>query len=230
MKLFSPSDPPMQLPPDQIPEPSPTRMHETLAATRQLFRRQRNGVGEQYRNAGRPFVGRTWMEAILGTGLLVTACALVVVIIPQFGDPVPPGSEPLPREAFRTGMRQDPGLRPASLDMIAALEPVTFGNLKLGVRNVDNRFGVYFVNHKGLEQELVTGSKSADEKIGITDAILTEWSGRQVLSVRYGFGDLQRWEAFVHDGFGFARSAALSRMIWDAAGGLEVRDRLQSTP
>jgi hypothetical protein len=49
------------------------------------------------------------------------------------------------------------------------------------------------------------------------------------LAVRSGFGDLQRWDAFVEDEFGFTISPGLSRIIWDAADAQDIEDRLAAT-
>jgi hypothetical protein len=221
-----PTDPLMNLPPDRIPEPSQARMTETIAAAQQLFTRQPVKPADKAPAGRRQFFGRTWMEAILGAGLVTAAGIIAFSLSPTFMTAVPPDSVPLPAETFRTDMQQTRGMRPADLDMIAPLEPATFGDLQLGVRNVDDRFGVYLVNDKGLEQQLLSGNKGIQETISVTDAVLTAWNGQQVLSVRSGFGDLQRWDAFVEDRFGFTISPALSRIIWDAADAQDVQDRL----
>ncbi len=224
-----PTDPLMNLPPDQIPEPSQARMNETVAAAQQLFTRQpvkpTGGVVARRRQ----FFGRTWMEAILGAGLVAAAGVVAFSLSPAFMTAVPPVSEPLPAEAFRTDMRQTPGMRPADLDMIAPLEPTTFGDLRLGVRNVDDRFGVYLVYGDGLEEQLLFGHKGVDEAISVTNAVLTDWNDQQVLSVRSGFGELQRWDAFIKERIGFTLSPALSRIIWDATDPQDVQNRLDAT-
>ncbi|MFD2649366.1 hypothetical protein ACFSX5_16390 [Devosia albogilva] len=221
-------DPLSRLPPERIPEPSPSRMQETIAAAQQLFARQPVQTPGKQRAGRRVFFGRTWMEAILGAGLVSTACVLAFVLSPAFMV-TPPVLE---REPVQTGpIRTDmmvpaQGLRPVDLDMIADLEPYTFGALRLGVRNADERFALYHVDEQGLELQLLEGRKAAAETVSISDAVLTQWNGQQVLAVRSGFGDLQRWDAFVEEGFGFELSAALSHQIWDAADAAEVEQRL----
>ena len=225
-----PTDPLMNLPPDRIPEPSQARMSETVAAAQQLFTRK-PVKADSKRSAGRrQFFAGSWMEAILGAGLVTAAGIIAISLAPTLLTTVPPpGSEPLPAEAFRSDMRQTPGMRPADLDMIAPLEPATFGDLRLGVRNVDDRFGLYLVDDKGIEKTLLSGNKGTQDAISVTDAMLADWNGEQVLSVRSGFGDLQRWDAFVKGQSGFALSPALSRIIWDAADAQDVQDRLAAT-
>lgn len=224
-----PIDPLMNLPPDRIPEPSQDRMTETIAAAQQLFTRQPAKSTDEAAAFRRQFFGGTWMEAILGAGLVTAAGIIAFSLSPTFIAAVPPGSVPLPAETFRTDMQETRGMRPPDLDMIAPLEPATFGDLQLGVRNVEDRFGVYLVDDKGLEQQLLSGNKGVQEAISVTDAVLTAWNGQQVLSVRSGFGDLQRWDAFVEEQFGFTLSPTLSRIIWDAADAQDVRDRLAAT-
>lgn len=224
-----PTDPLMNLPPDRIPEPSQARMNETIAAAHQLFVQRPVKPGGKFSAGRRPFFAGTWMEAILGAGLITAAGIIAFSFSPAFVTAVPPGSEPLPAEAFRTDMRQIPGMRPADLDVIAPLDPATFGDLRLGVRNVEDRFGVYLINENGVEQTLLSGNKDAQEAISLTDAVLADWNGRQVLSIRSGFGDLQRWDAFLKDRFGFVVSPALSRIIWDAEDAQDVQDRLAAT-
>src|SRR5690606_27183407 len=112
---------------------------------------------------------------------------------------------------------------------VADLEPYDFGDLRLGVRNADERFGIYFVQPSGVEQEIVSGPKDQAEAVSVTDAVRLEIDGDDVLLVRSGFDDVQRWDAFVHDGFGFAISGALSRHVWDAAGREEALERLDGS-
>jgi hypothetical protein len=224
-----PTDPLMNLPPDRIPEPSRTRMNETIAAAQQLFTTKPATTDIRRGGGRRRFFAGSWMEAILGAGLVTAAGIMAFSLSPAFLGTVPPEQEPLPAEAFRTDMRQTPPMRPLGLDLIVPLEPATFGELRLGVRNVDDRFGVYRVDDKGLEQTLLSGNKAADEAVSVTDAVLVDRNGRRVLAVRSGFGDLQRWDAFVDDEFGFTISPGLSRIIWDAADARDIEDRLAAT-
>ncbi|WP_108397505.1 hypothetical protein [Devosia submarina] len=221
-------DPLSQLPPDRIPEPSPGHVQETIAAAQQLFARQPVRMPGSHKPGRRVFFGRTWMEAILGAGLVSTACVLALVLSPAFlMTPLAPEPEPVQTGPIRTEMMVPPqGVQPLDLDMIVDLEPYTNGELRLGVRNADDRFALYHVDEQGLEQQLLEGRKGAAEAVSIFDAVLAEWDGQQVLAVRSGFGDLQRWDAFVETRFGFEVSAALSRQIWDAADAAEVEQRL----
>lgn len=224
-------DPLSRLPRERIPEPSPGRMQETIAAAQQLFARQPVQMAGQPKAGRRVFFGRTWMEAILGAGLVSTACMLAFVLSPaSMLTPPAPVSEPVQSGPIRTDMtapRQ--GLRPLDLDMIVELEPYTIGDLRLGVRNLDNRFALYHVDEQGLQLQLLEGRKAASEQISISDAVLTQWNGQDVLAIRSGVGALQRWEAFVGVGPRFELSAALSHQIWDAADSAEVEQRL-ATP
>lgn len=221
-------DPLSRLPPDHIPEPSAARMEETIAAAQQLFARQSMRRPDKERK--RPFFGRTWMEAILGAGLASTAAALAFVLAPALISVPTPQSEPPPAEPYRMGMQPNPPGRPLDLDLVAPLELRQFGEVGIGVRNAGERFGIYVVQPSGVEQELVSGPKAAAETISVTDALLVGAEPADILVVRSGFGELQRWEAFVHDGFGFTVSAALSRQIWDAEGREAVLERLGLDP
>ena len=107
--------------------------------------------------------------------------------------------------------------------------PGTTDTLRLGVRNVDNRFAIYHVDDQGLEQQLVEGRKGANERVSISNAVLTYWNGQDVLAIRSGVGGLQRWEAFIEVGPRFELSAALSHQIWDAADIAEVEKRLRTS-
>lgn len=220
-------DPLSRLPPDRIPEPSPGRMQETIAAAQQLFARQPVSMPGKQRAGRRVFFGRTWMEAILGAGLVSTAFALALMLSPAVMlAPTVPEPEPVQTGPIRTDMVSPENLRPVPLDIIVDLEPYTFGDLRLGVRNDGNRYALYHVNEQGLEAELLEGRKSAEDAVSISGGVLTRWNAREVLAVRSGFGDLQRWEAFMKVGAGFQLSAALSHQIWDAADASEVEQRL----
>ena len=225
-------DPLTRLPPERIPEPSPSRMQETIAAAQQLFARQPAQMPGKQGAGRRVFFGRTWMEAILGAGLVSTACVLAFVLSPAFMV-TPPVLE---REPVQTGpIRTDMmvprnGLRPPPLDVIADLEPYETGDLRVGVRNLDQRYALYHVDEQGLERELVEGRKHSAETVSVSDAVLTQWDGRSVLAIRSGVGGLQRWDAFVEARFGFEVSAALSHQIWDAADAAEVEQRLAAAP
>lgn len=220
-------DPLDRLPPERFPEPSPGRMQETIAAAQQLFARQPVQMPGKPPGGRRVFFGRTWMEAILGAGLVSTACVLAFVMSPSVMLP-PPVFEPEPVQTvpIRTDMVSPQNLRPLPLDMIVDLEPYTFGDLRLGVRNDGNRYALYQLNAQGLEAEILEGRKSAEEMVSMSGGVLTQWNGREVLAIRSGFGELQRWEGFVKAGAGFQLSAALSHQIWDAADAAEVEQRL----
>lgn len=221
-------DPLHRLPQETIPEPSAGRMQETLAAAQQLFDRQPVEVGARQRK-GRPFFGRTWMEAILGAGLVSTASVLAIVMSPAVLQPsITP--EPVPPGPIRTDMVSREAVRPLSLDMQVDLEPYSFGELKLGARNLDDRYALYHVDDRGLELQLVEGRKGVADTITITDATMAKWGERDVIAVRSGFGALQRWEAFADAGIGYDFSAALSHVIWDAASADDVAQRLLSLP
>ena len=217
-------DPLLGLPPDQIPEPSETRMEETIAAAQQLFARQ--GVRRPDKVQRRAFFGRTWMEAALGAGLVSTAAVLAFVLAPTLMSVPSPQLEPLPADQYRMGVQPNSPGRPLDLDLVTELDLLQFGDIRVGVRNAGERFGIYFIQPSGVEQEIVSGSKAETEAISVTDALVIERDGAELLLVRSGFGELQRWDAFEHDGFGFTISAALSRQIWDAEGREDVLDRL----
>ncbi len=217
-------DPLSRLPPDHIPEPSAARMEETIATAQQLFARQ--SLRRPDKDRRRIFFGRTWMEAILGAGLVSTAAVLAFVLAPGLISVPNSQSEPPPADQYRMGMQPNPTGRPLDLDLVAELDRHQFGDVSIGVRNAGERFGIYFVQPSGVEQEIVAGPKAEAETISVTDALQVELEGNRLLLVRSGFGDQQRWEAFVHDGFGFTVSAALSRQIWDAEGHEEVLARL----
>lgn len=203
-------------------------MQETIAAAQQLFARQRVRMPGSHRPGRRVFFGRTWMEAILGAGLVSTAGVLAFVLSPAFLLTAPaPEPGPVQTGAVRTEMMVPPqGVQPLDLDMIVDLEPYTIGELRLGVRNADERFALYHIDEQGLERQLLEARKGAAETVSISDAVLTQRDDQQVLAVRSGFGDLQRWNAFVDTRFGFELSAALSHQIWDAADAAEVEQRL----
>lgn len=226
-----PHDPLNSLPREDIPEPNASRMVQTIAAAQQLFERQPVAMPSTARKRKRPFFGRTWMEAILGAGLVSTAAVLAFVMSPAFiVMPNVPEAEPMPSGPVRTDMVLSRQGEPLSLDMIADLEPFSAGDIRLGVRNVDDRYALYHVNEQGLELELIEGRKSAADIASITDAVLTTSDGREVLAIRSGFGPAQRWEAFVAVRFGYELSAALSHQIWDAANAAEVEQRLAASP
>ena len=219
-----------RLPQEPIPEPSFGRMQETIAAAQQLFARQPVQMPGRQVVGRRAFFGRTWMEAILGAGFFSTACVLAFVLSPAFMlSPSAPAPEPAQTGPIRTDMVSRQGLRPADLDMITDLEPARFGDLRLGVRNVDDRFAIYHVDEQGLEQQLVEGRKSVNERVGISNAVLIHWNGQDVLAIRSGVGGLQRWEAFIEVGPRFELSAALSHQIWDATDSAEVEKRLRTS-
>jgi len=233
------NDPLSRLPQERIPEPSPSRMRETIAAAQQLFARKPVPISASHRVRRRSFFGRTWMEAILGAGLVSTACLLAFVLSPAFmlAPPAPaPAPEPEPAPEVQTGPirtemmqpREEP--RPLDLDLIVDLEPYAIGDLRLGVRQVEDRFAIYRVDERGIEVPLIEGRKGAAETVSISDAVSTLWDGQEVLAVRSGFGDLQRWEAFVKRGPRFQLSASLSHQIWDAADAAEVEERLAAAP
>lgn len=220
-------DPLDRLPPERFPEPSPGRMQETIAAAQQLFARQPVQMPGKVPVGRRVFFGRTWMEAILGAGLVSTAGVLAFVMSPSVMiNPPVLEPEPVQTAPIRTDMVSPQNLRPVPLDMIVDLDPYAFGDLRLGVRNDGNRYALYHVDEQGLEAELLEGRKSDEEMISISGGILTEWNGREVLAIRSGFGELQRWEGFMKVGTGFQLSAALSHQIWDAADAAEVEQRL----
>lgn len=225
-----PHDPLTNLPRETIPEPNAGRMRETIAAAQQLFDRQPVAMPSGARKRKRPFFGRTWMEAILGAGMVSTAAVLAFVMSPAFiVMPNVPQEEAIPTGPVRTDMVLSRQGRPPSLDMLVDLEPFTSGSLTLGVRNLDDRYALYHVNERGIEQELLEGRKTGSDTASITDAVLTTWNGQDVLAIRSGFGATQRWEAFVGDGFGYNLSAALSHQIWDAANADEVAQRLAAS-
>jgi hypothetical protein len=225
-----PHDPLTTLPREDIPEPTASRMMDTIASAQQVFERQPVRMPSETRKRQRPFFGRTWMEAILGTGMVSTAAVLAFVMSPAFiVMPNVPEAEPMPPGPVRTDMIPSRQVQPLSLDMLAELEPFTSGDLRLGVRNVEYRYALYHVNEQGLELELVEGRKAPADTASITDAVVTQLDGREVLAIRSGFGPVQRWEAFVADGFGYEISAALSHQIWDAANAAEVEQRLAAT-
>lgn len=231
MSRSMPHDPLANLPRETIPEPNPGRMRETIASAQQLFDRQPVSMPAGASKRQRPFFGRTWMEAILGAGLVSTAAVLAFVMSPAFivmpnvlqDDAVPTGP-------VRTDMVVSRQGRPPGLDMLVDLDPFTAGELRLGVRNLDDRYALYHVNENGIEQELLEGRKAGSETATITDAVLTKWNDQDVLAIRSGFGSMQRWEAFVADGFGYNLSAALSHQIWDATDSGEVARRLATSP
>jgi len=230
-------DPLSRLPQERIPEPSPGRMQETIGAAQQLFARQPVPMPGSQRVRRRSFFGRTWMEAILGAGLVSTACVLAFVLSPAFmltpPEPVP-APEPAPdvqTGPIRTDMTQPRGdPRPLDLDLVVDLEPYTFGDLRLGVRQLEDRYAVYRVDERGIEAPLIESRKGAGETLSLSGAVLTQWDGQEVLAVRSGFGDMQRWEAFVKRGPRFEISASLSHQIWDAADAAEVEQRLAAAP
>lgn len=215
-----------RIPRENIPEPSPLRMQEAVKAAQQKYERAPVVFPARPIKRGRAFFGRTWMEAILGAGLVSTASVLAFVLSPAFMV-APPVDEPRMAEPpIRTGMVSRQPETQLDLDLVTELEPYTFGKLNLGVRNAADRFAIYSVTERGVEQKLIEGRKNAAEMVSLSDALSVGWGGREVLAIRSGVGDLQRWDGYIGDGFGYELSATVSRLIWDATDAADVELRL----
>lgn len=43
-------------------------------------------------------------------------------------------------------------------------------------------------SRKGIEETLLSGNKDTQDAISVTNAVMTNWNGQQVLSMRSGLG------------------------------------------